>query len=106
MAISSGVGVSTLIVVAAIGGFTLNMMNLWEDSKKPANERVPKDLLYWVFFVFWPVAGGGLAWLYAIDGSTLRPLLAFSIGLSAPTTVQAMISKASAVTGPPSGAEN
>lgn len=105
MDIPTGVGINTLIAVAAVGGFTLNMVNLWEDSKKPANERIPKDRLYWVFFVFWPIAGGGLAWLYAVDGSTLRPLLAFSIGLSAPTTIQAMVSKASAAAGPPGGSE-
>ena len=42
------------------GGFVLNMVNLWEDSKKPKAERVPKDFLYFVFFVFWPLAGAGL----------------------------------------------
>lgn len=99
------VGLSYLIIVAGAGGFVLNMMNLWEDSKKPKSERVPKDILYWVFFAFWPFAGAGLAWLYALDGSSLRPLLAFSIGLSAPTTIQAMVSKAAMQTDPPSGAE-
>jgi hypothetical protein len=81
------------------------MMNLWEDSKKPKVERVTKDFLYWLFFCFWPVAGAGLAWLYAIDGSSLRPLLAFSIGLSAPATIQAMIAKAAKGIGPPANSE-
>lgn len=96
---------SSLIVVAGLGGFTLNMINLWEDSKKTASQRIPKDALYWVFFFFWPIAGAGLAWLYALDGSLLRPLLAFSIGLSAPTTIQAMVNKATLHPGPPLGAE-
>jgi hypothetical protein len=82
------------LVVAGAGGFVLNMVNLWEDSKKPAADRLTKDALYWVFFLFWPFAGAGLAWLYAVDGSSLRPLLAFSVGLSAPATVQAMVTKA------------
>jgi len=94
-----------LVLVAGVGGFILNMVNLWEDSKRPKAERVPKDFLYWVFFVFWPIAGAGLAWLYALDGSTLRPLLAFSIGLSAPATIQAMVAKAAFRMGPPPGAE-
>jgi hypothetical protein len=99
------IGLISLVLVAGVGGFVLNMVNLWEDSKKPKAERVPKDVLYWVFFVFWPLAGAGLAWLYALDGSSLRPLLAFSIGLSAPTTIQAMVAKAAIRTGPPPNAE-
>jgi hypothetical protein len=82
------------------------MMSLWEDSKKAKNQRVPKDFLYWVFFAFWPLAGGGLSWLYFLDGSTLRPVLAFSIGLSAPATIQAMIAKATSSGGVPRGAES
>ena len=100
-----GSSLLVLILVAGAGGFMLNMVNLWEDSKKPKAERVPKDFLYFVFFVFWPFAGAGLAWLYNLDGSSLRPLLSFSIGLSAPTTIQAMIAKAAARPGPPAGAE-
>lgn len=99
------ISLPVVIVIAAVGGFVLSMMNLWEDSKKPQNLRVPKDLLYWIFFFFWPVAGGGLSWLYFFDGSTLRPLLAFSIGLSAPTTIQAMIDKATKARDTPQGAE-
>jgi hypothetical protein len=94
-----------LVLIAGVGGFVLNMMNLLEDSKKAKAERVPKDALYWVFFVFWPFAGAGLAWLYVLDGSSLRPLLAFSIGLSAPATIQAMVAKASIQSGPPPNAE-
>lgn len=95
----------SLILIAGAGGFILNMVNLWEDSKKPKSARVPKDVLYWVFFTFWPLVGAGLAWLYALDGSSLRPLLAFSLGLSAPTTIQAMIAKAALTPGPPPNAE-
>ncbi len=102
---SETITVQSLVMVAGIGGFVLNMVNLWEDSKRPRTERVPKDPLYWVFFAFWPLAGAGLAWLYALDGSTLRPLLAFSIGLSAPATIQAMVAKAAVKPGPPPGAE-
>jgi hypothetical protein len=99
------ISLTSLIIVSGAGGFVLNMVNLWEDSKKPKVEQVPKDFLYWIFFLFWPFAGAGLAGLYVLDGSTLRPLLAFSIGLSAPATIQAMITKATAQTGQPRGAE-
>jgi hypothetical protein len=99
------VGVFVLVVIAGAGGLILSMINLWEDTKKPRADRVPKDFFYWLFFVFWPIAGAGLAWIYVLDGSTLRPLLALSIGLSAPTTIQSMIAKVAIRPGPPEGAE-
>lgn len=101
----SAIDLAQVVAIAAIGGFVLSMMNLWEDSKRERSKRVPKDFLYWLFFFFWPVAGGGLSWLYFLDGSTLRPLLAFSIGLTAPTTIQAMINKAAKNNEPPTNAE-
>ena len=102
---ASEINLTQVIVIAAIGGFVLSMMNLWEDSKRDKPKRVPKDLLFWLFFFFWPVAGGGLSWLYFLDGSTLRPLLAFSIGLTAPSTIQTMINRAAKTNGPPPNAE-
>ena len=105
METSQPASLASLILIAGIGGFVLSMVNLWEDSKKPKAECLPKDFWYWLFFVFWPFAGAGLAWIYAIDGSTLRPLLAFSVGLSAPATIQAMIAKAAISKGPPPNAE-
>lgn len=105
MSSNEPISLLSLVLVAGAGGFVLNMMNLWEGSKKAKAERLPKDALYWVFFIFWPLAGAGLAWLYALDGSSLRPLLAFSIGLSAPTTIQAMVAKAAIRPGPPPNAE-
>jgi hypothetical protein len=98
MAANVPITLLSLVLVAGAGGFVLNMVNLWEDSKKAKAERVPKDTLYWIFFLFWPIAGAGLAWLYALDGSSLRPLLAFSIGLSAPDTGYGSQSRASAGT--------
>jgi hypothetical protein len=53
-----------LVAIAGAGGFIWNMMDLWEDGKKPFDKRTPKDLRYWIFFVFWPCAGASLAWLY------------------------------------------
>ena len=82
-----------LVAIAGAGGFVWNMMDLWEDGKKPVDKRMLKDLRYWTFFIFWPCAGAALAWLYILDGSTLRPLLSFSIGLSISSTLQTMVAK-------------
>jgi hypothetical protein len=89
-----------LVAIAAAGGFVWNMMDLWGDGKKSADKRTSKDLRYWTFFVFWPCAGAALAWLYILDGSTLRPLLAFSVGLSISSTLQTMVAKAPPVPPP------
>lgn len=82
---------TTPILLAALGGFMLNMMNLYQDHNRPKNMRTDKDVLYWVMFIFWPAAGAILAFIYLLDGSTLRPILAFTVGITAPTTLQAML---------------
>ena len=94
-----------LLLLAAMGGFMLNMMNLYEDQQRPKNMRTAKDTLYWILFVFWPLAGGVLVLVYILDGSTLRPLLAFTVGLTAPATLQSMIQRATAPSPEPQDAE-
>jgi hypothetical protein len=93
------------IVIAGFGGFMLNMINLWTDTKKSNSERVPKDIWYWLFFAFWPCAGAGLAAIYILDGSIIKPFLAFSVGLTAPTTIQSLMNRAALHSGPPPGSE-
>ena len=93
------------VVIAGFGGLMLNVMGLWDDSKKEKPDRAPRDGLFWLFLVAWPVIGGGLAYIYLLDGSTLRPLLAFSVGLGAPSTIRTLMSTAVQPSGPPKGAE-
>ncbi|PCH66970.1 MAG: hypothetical protein COC06_11985 [Bacteroidales bacterium] len=81
------------LLQAGIGGFMLNMMNLYQESKIPKADRVPKDALYWVFFVFWPLAGAFLAYIYLSSGYIINGWLAFTTGLTVPTTIQAVIDK-------------
>lgn len=94
------------VLYSAFGGFALSFLNLWEDSKKPKSERVPKDALYWFFFFCWPAISGGLAYIYIADGSTLRPFLAFSVGIGTPATLKNLAAAASRPGGPPASAEN
>lgn len=84
----------------------LNLMNLWEDSKRTKSERVPKDALYWLFFVLWPFIGGGLSFVYYLDGSVLRPLASFSLGLGAPATLKALMSTAAIPSTPQTDDDN
>lgn len=75
----------SLIVFGAVGGFTLNMLNLLEILNVPKGQRSDfKDPLYWVFFVFWPVFGGLLAYAYEASGKNLNEILAINIGASGP----------------------
>jgi hypothetical protein len=83
-----------LLSMAVLGGLMLNFLNLWEDYNKPKADRAPKDGLYVFFFVSWPIMGALLALVYLYDGSTLRPMLAFSIGLGAPTILKTLASTA------------
>ncbi len=84
------------LIQAAIGGFVLNMMNLYQQSKLPKADRVPRDSLYWVFFVFWPIAGMLLAYIYLASGYTINGWLALTTGLTAPTPIQTIIDKGTA----------
>ena len=81
------------LIQAAIGGFMLNMMNLYQESKKAKADRVPKDTLYWLFFAFWPIAGALLAYIYTASGYDIKGWLAFTTGLTVPTTIQSIIDK-------------
>ena len=81
------------ILTASFGGFCLNMMNLLEDSKKAKSKRVKKDSIYWIFFGFWPLLGGGLAAIYIRSGYNIDGILAFTTGLSAPTILQTLMTK-------------
>ena len=81
------------LIQAGIGGFMLNMMNLYQESKIPKSDRISKDGLYWVFFIFWPLAGAFLAYVYLSSGYEINGWLAFTTGLTVPTTVQSLIDK-------------
>tara|TARA_B100000780_G_C21072089_1_gene431452 strand:- start:744 stop:1061 length:318 start_codon:yes stop_codon:yes gene_type:complete len=81
------------LIQAGVGGFMLNMMNLYQESKLSTADRVPKDSLYWVFFIFWPMAGAFLAYIYLSSGYEISGWLAFTTGLTVPTTIQSIIDK-------------
>lgn len=83
-----------LLFISGIGGILLNVINLWEDSKKPKSFRVEKDVLYWIFFLIWPLVGAFLTFVYIQSKYNVDPMLALITGLTAPTTIQALVAKA------------
>jgi len=90
---------------AALGGLGLSVINLWEDYQKPRSRRIDKDGLFYFFFFVWPITGGVLAYIYIASGYKIDGMLAFTLGLTAPTTLQAMIKKVHHAEQPPPGAE-
>lgn len=83
---------NTPIVLAAMGGLTINILHLVEYSKRQKTERPDfKDWLFWVPWAVWPALGSVLAFAYLESGVQLSPILALNVGLSAPLIFRAMI---------------
>ncbi|MDX2298285.1 MAG: hypothetical protein NW204_01015 [Xanthomonadaceae bacterium] len=82
---------TTPVILAAIGGFVVNVINLLELQRIPKAERPDfSDLLYWLPFVAWPILGGIVGYLYNDDISPLGKLVAFHIGISSPLILKTM----------------
>ena len=83
---------TTSVLMAAFGGFTINILQLLEYSKLPKNERPEfRDWLFWLPYVVWPVLGAVLAFAYLESGIEISAILGFNIGLSAPLILRAMV---------------
>ena len=83
--------ISSTVWFAVCGGFAIKLLELAEIHKIPKVERPDlKDWLYWVPFAVMPVLGGGLAYAYVSSNTTLTPMLAVNIGVSAPLVLRAM----------------
>jgi hypothetical protein len=79
------------IVIAAIGGFALNLLQLMELSKIPKERRPDfKDWLYWLPYIGWPFLGASLAFVYSASAIELKPIVAFNVGLSAPLIIRSL----------------
>jgi hypothetical protein len=81
----------TSIVVAFLGGLSINLLNLME-LQNIAKDRRPdfKDWLYWLPYVVWPLLGALLAYVYEASGTPLKPLIALQVGATAPLIIKAM----------------
>lgn len=93
------------LIQASLGGLLLNVVNLYADYRKPKALRVDKDALYFFFFAVWPIAGAILAYIYISSGYRIDGMLAFTLGLTAPTTLEAMIAKVVRSDEPPPNSE-
>lgn len=82
----------TPLMLAIVGGFAVNILQMLEYAKLPKLKRPDfKDLLFWLPYIVWPFLGYILAFSYIESGITLSPLLALNVGLSAPLIFRAML---------------
>jgi len=82
----------TPLILAIVGGFAVNFIQLLEYAKLPKIKRPEfKDLLFWLPYIGWPFLSYILAFAYIESGIMLSPLLALNVGLSAPLIFRAMI---------------
>lgn len=81
------------VALAAVGGLSVNVLNLLELQQVPKERRPDfKDWLYWLPFAVWPAIGAVLAFLYSNDQAPLGRIVAFHVGLSAPLILRTMAS--------------
>ena len=79
------------IILAAIGGLVINVLNLLELQNVPKDRRPDfHDWLYWLPFFAWPLLGGIVGYLYNDSASPLGKIVAFHIGISSPLILRAM----------------
>ncbi len=84
---------STPVILAMIGGLTINLLNLLELQNVPKERRPDfKDPLYWLPYAAWPILGGFMAYIYNEAASPLGKLVAFHVGLSTPVILRTMVS--------------
>lgn len=73
------------------GAFAIKLLELAELHKLPAVERPDlRDWVYWLPFLILPLLGGGLAFAYVSSNTSLSPILALNVGVSAPLLFRAM----------------
>lgn len=80
------------VVMAAIGGLSICLLNLAELRHVPKESRPDLDLVYWLAFLIWPVLAGFVAYVHNDPVHPLGKLLAFQIGLSCPLILRSMSS--------------
>ena len=81
------------ILFASGGALAIKLLDLVELANVPKDRRPElKTFFYWLPFVILPLLGGFVAYAYIESGTTLTPILAINIGVSAPLIFRTMAS--------------
>jgi hypothetical protein len=88
-----------VLIFAFCGGLAVNVLRLCELQTIPRAERPAtfSDPLYVLQFVFLPLAGAGLAYMYQRSGTNLNAILAVNIGASTPLILKSLASAAPSI---------
>jgi hypothetical protein len=81
----------TPIILGALGGVCLDVLNLAELQNVPRERRPDfKDIIYWIPYLAWPVFGAVLAYIYILTKIEMNALFAFQTGLTAPLVLRSL----------------
>jgi hypothetical protein len=79
------------VLFATLGALAVKLLELLELGKIPKTERPDLcDWVYWASFLFMPLLGGFVAYMYVASDVDLKPILACNVGISAPLILRAM----------------
>jgi len=82
-----------VLVIAAVGGLTINLLNLLEAANLPKDRRPNfKDPLYWASFPIGAALGAFVAYVYLASDFDMKPILALHVGASSPLVLRAAAS--------------
>ncbi len=83
--------INQAVVLAFCGGLALDFLYLLELPSIPADRRPNlRSPIYWLPYVFWPILGGLLGFIYDDPKAPLSRVVAFQIGLSAPLIIRSL----------------
>jgi hypothetical protein len=79
------------IILSALGGLCLQLLNLLELNKIPKSRRPDfKDFAYYIPYIVSPLFGALIGYAYFDDQEHVNKLLAIHIGASAPLILRSM----------------
>lgn len=83
------------VIFAAIGAIAIKLLELAElKNVRRANWPDFRSFPYWLGFLFSPVLGGFVAYVYVASEIRLAPIVAVNVGVSAPVILKAMANAA------------
>jgi len=82
--------INQAVVLAFCGGIALDFLYLLELPNVPPDRKPNlRSPIYWLQYLFWPILGGFLGFIYD-ETAHLSRVVAFQIGLSAPLIIRSL----------------
>src|SRR5579863_2710604 len=82
--------INQTVVLAFCGGIALDFLYILEIPNIPPDRRPNlRSPIYWLQYIFWPILGGFLGFIYD-ENAQLSRVVAFQIGLSAPLIIRSL----------------